>query len=75
MDATSTSGSLGVTPTDAKRNGGTALNVAIVALSLAKETTSFMPAKAAFSSTIILLNMIRVYFPVLYCDELLAHVY
>ena len=44
------------------------LNAAIDALNLAKEVSSFTPAKAVFGSASVLLTMIKVW--LLFCDDL-----
>ena len=51
------------------------LNMAIGALNLAKEATDMAPAKAAFTSTGVLLIIIRVGFPPVYVGRLLANTY
>ena len=51
------------------------LNVAIDALNLAKETSSVIPAKAAFASTSDLLATIRVSFLLVHVGRLLANVH
>ena len=51
------------------------LNTAIDVLNCAKEATSVIPAKAAFTSAEILLTTIRVGFLLVYVGRLLANVY
>jgi len=51
------------------------LNMAIDALNRAKETTSIIPAEAAFTSAIVLLTMIKVGFLPVHVARLLTNVY
>ena len=51
------------------------LNIAIDGLNLAKEATDIALAKAAFTSTGVLLTMIRVGFSPVYVGRLLANAY
>ena len=51
------------------------LNKAIDVLNRAKEATSVMPAKVAFTSASVLITMIRVGFPPVHVGLLLANVY
>jgi hypothetical protein len=49
------------------------LDAFIQALNIAKDTCGIPPAQIAFASAIVLLAMIRVRFPFLCKDQLLAH--
>ena len=51
------------------------LNTAIDALNLAKETSTIIPAEAAFGSTSVLLATIRVGLLLVHAGRLLADVY